>query len=64
MTTAGSARKLAAQVLTELRASVARDMGSTSGDVGPLGALVQWLADTEVLASQWGVKLSPFPGLT
>ncbi len=64
VTTAGSARKLAAQVLTELRASVARDMGSTGGDVGPLGALVQWLADTEVLASQWGVKLSAFPGLT
>jgi hypothetical protein len=64
VTTARSARKLAAQVLTELRASVARDMGSTGGDVGPLGALVQWLADTEVLASQWGVKLSAFPGLT
>jgi hypothetical protein len=64
VTTATTARKLAAQVLTELRASVARDLGSTGGDIGPLGALVQWLADTEVLASQWGVRLSPFPGLT
>jgi hypothetical protein len=43
---------------------VARDLGSTAGDVGPLGALVQWLADTEVLASRWGVRLSAFPGLT
>jgi hypothetical protein len=64
VTTVATARKLAAQVLTELRASIARDMGSTAGDVGPLGALVQWLAETEVLASRWGVKLSAFPGLT
>ena len=64
VTTAASARKLAAQVLTELRASIARDLGSTGGDLGPLGALVQWLGDTEVLASQWAVKLSAFPGLT
>ena len=64
VTTAVTARRLAVQVLTDLRASVARDLGSTSGDIGPLGALVQWLADTEVLASQWGVKLSAFPGLT
>jgi hypothetical protein len=64
VTTAAAARKLAAQVLTELRASIARDLGSTGGDLGPLGALVQWLADTEVLGSHWGVKLSAFPGLT
>ena len=64
VTTAAAARRLAVRLLTELRASIARDMGSTGGDVGPLGALVQWLADTEVLASQWGVKLSAFPGLT
>ena len=64
MTTPAAARKLAAQVLTELRASVARDLGSTDGDLGPLGALVQWLADTEVLASRWGVPLAAFPGLT
>jgi hypothetical protein len=64
VTTGAAAHKLAAQVLTELRASIARDLGSTGGDLGPLGALVQWLADTEVLASQWGVKLSAFPGLT
>jgi hypothetical protein len=24
---------------------------------------VQWLADTEVLASRWGIPLAPFPGL-
>ncbi|NYG05852.1 hypothetical protein BJ986_000339 [Phycicoccus badiiscoriae] len=64
VTTPAAARKLAVQVLTELRASVARDLGSTGGDTGPLGALVQWLADTEVLASRWGVPLSAFPGLT
>jgi hypothetical protein len=63
VTTAATARRLAVQVLTDLRASVARDLGSTGGDIGPLGALVQWLADTEVLASQWGVRLSAFPGL-
>lgn len=64
VTTTATARRLAGQVLTQLRASVARDLGSTGGDLGPLGALVQWLADTEVLASQWGVRLSAFPGLT
>jgi len=51
-------------VLTDLRAAVARELGSAGGDVGPLGAVVQWLADTEVLASRWGVALAPFPGLT
>jgi hypothetical protein len=64
VTTPAAARKLAVQVMTELRASVARDLGSTGGDIGPLGALVRWLADTEVLASRWGVPLAPFPGLT
>jgi hypothetical protein len=64
VTTPAAARKLATRVLTDLRASVARDLGSTNGDLGPLGALVQWLADTEVLGSRWGVRLSAFPGLT
>jgi hypothetical protein len=64
VTTPAAARKLAAAVLTDLRASVARDLGSTGGDLGPLGALVQWLADTEVLASRWGVQLAAFPGLS
>jgi hypothetical protein len=64
VTTPAAARRLAARVLTDLRASVARDLGSTNGDLGPLGALVQWLADTEVLASRWGVRLSAFPGLS
>ncbi len=64
VTTPTAARKLAVQVLTDLRAAVARDLGSTGGEVGPLGAVVQWLADTEVLASRWGVALEPFPGLT
>jgi hypothetical protein len=63
VTTPAAARRLAARVLTDLRASVARDLGSTNGDLGPLGGLVQWLADTEVLASRWGVQLAPFPGL-
>jgi hypothetical protein len=64
VTTPAAARRLAARVLADLRASIARDRGSTNGDLGPLGALVQWLADTEVLASRWGVQLSAFPGLT
>ena len=64
VTTPAAARQLGAQVLTDLRASVARDLGSTNGDLGPLGALVQWLADTEVLGARWGVQLAPFPGLS
>ncbi|SDO75500.1 protein of unknown function [Pedococcus dokdonensis] len=64
VTTPAAARKLAVQVVTDLRASVARDLGSANGDLGPLGALVQWLGDTEVLASRWGVPLAPFPGLS
>lgn len=64
VTTPTAARTLAVKVLTDLRAAVARELGSTGGDVGPLGAVVQWLAETEVLASRWGVALAPFPGLT
>ena len=64
VTTPAAARALAVKVLIDLRAAVARELGSTGGEVGPLGAVVQWLADTEVLASRWGVALEPFPGLT
>ena len=64
VTTPAAARTLAVTVLTDLRAAVARELASSGGDVGPLGAVVQWLADTEVLASRWGVALAPFPGLT
>ncbi|GAA2732611.1 hypothetical protein GCM10009867_08840 [Pedococcus aerophilus] len=64
VTTPAAARTLAVRVLTDLRAAVARELASTGGEVGPLGAVVQWLADTEVLASRWGVALEPFPGLT
>lgn len=64
VTTPAAARKLAVQVLTELRAAIARDLGSARGNVPALGLLVQWLSDTEVLASRWGVPLAPFPGLT
>jgi hypothetical protein len=62
--TAAAARKLAVQVLTDLRAAVARDLGSTGTDTGPLAAVVRWLAETEVLCSRWGIALSPFPGLS
>jgi hypothetical protein len=58
-----AARKLATHVLSELLAAGARDLASTGGEVGPLGSVVQWLADTEVLASRWGIPLAPFPGL-
>jgi hypothetical protein len=64
VTSPSAARTLAVKVLTNLRAAVARELGSTGGDVGPLGAVVRWLADTEVLASRWGIALEPFPGLT
>ncbi|MEP6854696.1 MAG: DUF4439 domain-containing protein [Pedococcus sp.] len=64
VTTPSAARTLAVTVLADLLAAVARDLGPAGGDVGPLGDVVQWLADTEVLASRWGVALEPFPGLT
>ncbi len=63
VTTPGQARRLAVSAVTQLRAAVAGDLGSAGSDAGPLGAVVQWLADTEVLASRWGVALAPFPGL-
>lgn len=62
-TSIDSARRLATTVLTQLRAAVARDLGSAGGDVGPLGAVVQWLAETEEMAYRWGLTLTPFPGL-
>jgi hypothetical protein len=64
VTTPAAARRLAAHVLTELLGAGARDLGSTGAEAGPLGSVVQWLADTEVLASRWGLALAPFPGLT
>jgi len=63
VTTPAAARRLAVQVLGELRAAVARDLGTIGVDAGPLGAVVHWLADTEVLASRWSLPLSAFPGL-
>lgn len=63
VTTPAAARQLAVQVLTGLRASNARDLASAGDAAGPLGSAVGWLADTEVLASRWGVRLSAFPGL-
>jgi hypothetical protein len=63
VTTPAAARQLAVSVLTELRATNARDLGSAADAAGPLGSAVGWLADTEVLASRWGVRLSAFPGL-
>ena len=63
VTTPAAARLLAVAVLTDLRAAVARELGTAGEDTGALGMLVRWLADSEVLASRWGVSLAPFPGL-
>ena len=63
VTTPAAARRLAVTLLTQLRAAVARELGTAGQDTGALGMLVRWLADTEVLASRWGVALAPFPGL-
>ena len=63
VTTPVAARRLATHLLTELRSAVARQLGSVGASDGPLGSLVQWLAETEVLASRWGIALEPFPGL-
>lgn len=63
VTTPAAARRLAVHLLTELRSAVARQLGSVGAGEGPLGSLVQWLAETEVLASRWGVALEAFPGL-
>jgi hypothetical protein len=63
VTTPAAARRLAVHLLTELRSAVARQLGSAGASDGPLGSLVQWLAETEVLASRWGIPLEPFPGL-
>jgi hypothetical protein len=63
VTTPAAARRLAVHLLTELRSSVARELASAGASDGPLGSLVQWLAETEVLASRWGIALEPFPGL-
>ena len=63
VTTPSAAARLAVQLLTELRAANARDLGAASADPKPLASTVGWLGDTEVLATRWGVALSPFPGL-
>jgi hypothetical protein len=63
VTTPAAARRLAVSVLTELRAALARDLGSAERDVEAFGSVVDWLSTTEVSASRWGVRLAPFPGL-
>lgn len=63
VTTPAAARRLAVHVLTALRRAVARDLGTAGVDTAALALLVQWLGETEVLASRWGVALEPFPGL-
>ncbi|HEV7196105.1 MAG TPA: DUF4439 domain-containing protein [Pedococcus sp.] len=63
VTTPAAAQLLAVHVLTELRATNARDLGAAADAAGPLESAVGWLADTEVLAARWGVRLSAFPGL-
>lgn len=64
VTTPAAARRLAVDVLTRLRAAGARDLGTAGTDTAALGLLVRWLGETEVLASRWGVRLAPFPGLS
>jgi len=63
VTTPAAARRLARHLVTELRAAVARQLAQVGTSEGPLGSLVQWLAQTEVLASRWGLPLEAFPGL-
>lgn len=63
VTTPAAARRLAGHLVTELRAAVARQLAQVGTSDGPLGSLVQWLAQTEVLASRWGLPLEAFPGL-
>lgn len=61
--TPGDARRLAVHVLTGLRESVAAQLTAADGRAQPLAALTRWLAETEVLASRWGIALEAFPGL-
>lgn len=64
VTTPAAARTLAIGTLTGLRSACAREVSAAVPDPGPVASAVQWLADTEVLASRWGVPLAPFPGLS
>ena len=61
--TPGDARRLAVHVLTGLRESVAAQLTAADGRAQPLAALTRRLAETEVLASRWGIALEAFPGL-
>ena len=63
VSTPAAARTLAVSTLTGLRSACALEVAAAGQDPGPLASAVQWLADTEVLASRWGVALAPFPGL-
>lgn len=61
--TPADARRLAVHVLTGLRESVAAQLPEAATKAQPLAALTRWLAETEVLASRWGLALEAFPGL-
>lgn len=62
--TPAAARRLAAHLLTGLRDSLGGDLAAAADISGALPPVVRWLAETEVLASRWGVPLEPFPGLS
>jgi uncharacterized protein DUF4439 len=63
VTTPAEAKRLAVHVMTGLREATAADLPAGAGASQPLAAMTRWLADTEVLASRWGIALEPFPGL-
>jgi hypothetical protein len=63
VTSASAARRLALHVLDGLRAGHAAAATSAARDPSGLAAVVQWLAEAEMLCHRWGMPLQPFPGL-
>ena len=64
VTDAGSARRLALRLLASQLTSQAAALDPATGDPAALATIVQWLGETEAVASRWGAPLSAFPGLT
>ena len=64
VSTPASALRLATQLMTALRESIASQLPAVAGDTAGLTGTVHLLTDVCVHAVTWRVPLAAFPGLT
>ncbi len=63
VTTPAEAKQLAGDVLSRLSAATMAGIGSTAEQVEATSTLLGWVVETELIGADWGLPLTPFPGL-